>query len=91
MRRRILQPARRQKSRASFSSRKSKAVVFLLFDWPQLVRVGNGLAVNETKRLVGSFDAHAVTKLRGQIGSEKVGRLQDMTVRINDSKSISHG
>src|SRR5262249_27214312 len=40
----------------------SEPVVFLLFDRTQFVRIGNRLAVNETKRLVGSFDAHTITK-----------------------------
>src|SRR5262245_6639992 len=45
----------------------SKPIVFLLFDRSQFVGIGNRLAVNETKRLVWSFDAHTISKLRGQI------------------------
>src|SRR5262249_53255650 len=56
----------------------SEPVVFLLFDRTQFVRIGNRLAVNETKRLVGSFDAHTITKLRGQIIREQIGWLQHM-------------
>src|SRR5262245_589105 len=67
-----------------------KPVVFLFFDRTQFVRIGNRLAVNETKRLVRSFDANAITKLRGQIIREQIGRFQNMPIRIDDFKSVPH-
>src|SRR5262249_44385136 len=68
----------------------SEPVVFLLFDRMQFVRIGNRLAVNETKRLVGSFDAHTITKLRRQIIREQIGWLEHMPIRIDDLESVSH-
>src|SRR5262249_46324176 len=68
----------------------SEPVVILFFYRAQFVRIGNRLAVNETKRLVGSFDAHTITKLRRQIIRKQIGWLEHIPIRIDALESFSH-
>ena len=67
-----------------------ETIVFLLRCVAQFIGVGNRFAVDGTKRLIGALDLYAAAKFCRQILIEQVGRLEHVTVGVDDLKSISH-